>query len=189
MSDKDLIKSILQELDNIFDGAASANAKSISFKTGMKNLLSKAPMSLMMRTGVLQGKLGKSVDQRLFFAGDAYTDGMDWGSVHTAIYSAKEQLTLSLITKPYFDDYLRIKGKHANKSILVNVCTKNLQASQQFYTSLFLFDVNFDSDWYIHLTTPNAGFELGIIIENHEVVPKGIKVGAHSNYLTFVLMM
>lgn len=33
--------------------------------------------------------LGESVDNTIFFAGDAYTDGSDWGSVHAAALSAK----------------------------------------------------------------------------------------------------
>ena len=32
--------------------------------------------------------LGESVDNTLFFAGDAYTDGEDWSSVHAAARSA-----------------------------------------------------------------------------------------------------
>jgi len=34
-------------------------------------------------------RLGKSVENKLYFAGDAYTTGSDWSSVHTATCSAK----------------------------------------------------------------------------------------------------
>lgn len=33
--------------------------------------------------------LGKSVNNKLYFAGEAYTDGSDWGSVHSATRAAK----------------------------------------------------------------------------------------------------
>ncbi|HBR99197.1 MAG TPA: hypothetical protein DD979_17735 [Gammaproteobacteria bacterium] len=41
---------------------------------------------------VLQ-RLGESVDERLFFAGDAYTQGEDWSSVHAAARSARRAVT------------------------------------------------------------------------------------------------
>ena len=34
-------------------------------------------------------RLGESVNNKLFFAGDAYTTGSDWSSVHAAARSAK----------------------------------------------------------------------------------------------------
>jgi len=40
--------------------------------------------------------LGKPVDGKLYFAGEAYSDGEDWGSVHAAVRAAKmvvEELT------------------------------------------------------------------------------------------------
>lgn len=35
-------------------------------------------------------ELGKSVSNKLYFAGGAYTDGEDWVSVHTAAQSAQK---------------------------------------------------------------------------------------------------
>jgi len=35
-------------------------------------------------------RLSKSVDNKLFFAGDAYTRFDDWGSVHCAVRSAAD---------------------------------------------------------------------------------------------------
>jgi hypothetical protein len=34
-------------------------------------------------------KLGESVQDKVYFAGGAYTDGEDWVSIHTAARSAK----------------------------------------------------------------------------------------------------
>jgi len=35
-------------------------------------------------------KLSESIDNKIYFAGGAYTSGDDWVSVHTAAQSAKE---------------------------------------------------------------------------------------------------
>jgi len=39
--------------------------------------------------GQMVKELGKSVANKIFFAGGAYTDGDDWVSVHAAAQSAK----------------------------------------------------------------------------------------------------
>ena len=70
---------------------------------------------------------------------------------------------------------------------LVTVCAEDIEASKDFYTSLFSFEVNFSSDWFIHLTATNKGFELGIITQGHDVTPQGVKPGANASYLTFVV--
>lgn len=71
--------------------------------------------------------------------------------------------------------------------LLTNVCSQNLEESKQLYTSLFSFKVGYDSDWFVHLVSEGGGFELGIIAQNHDIVPdiaKGKIVGV---YLTFVV--
>jgi hypothetical protein len=47
-------------------------------------------------------ELGESVNNKVYFAGGAYTDGEDWVSVHTAAQSAKKVADeiASNITKP-----------------------------------------------------------------------------------------
>lgn len=71
--------------------------------------------------------------------------------------------------------------------IVVNVCSNDLDKSKTFYQSLFSFDVNFHSDWFIHLTSLGGKFELGIVLNNHEVVPDSVKSGSNAMYLTFVV--
>ena len=71
--------------------------------------------------------------------------------------------------------------------LLVNVCSSNINQSREFYTSLFAFDVSYDSDWFIHLTAKDSGLELGIILKSHEVVPESSRSQSSGVYLTFVV--
>jgi len=73
------------------------------------------------------------------------------------------------------------------KRLLTNVCSKDLESSKKFYTSLFSFKVDYDSDWFIHLISEGRELELGIISENHEVVPTEARGGISGAYLTFVV--
>ncbi|MEM7416486.1 MAG: FAD-dependent oxidoreductase [Gemmatimonadota bacterium] len=85
-----LIGRILEELDEIFDGAASRtyvrhivqnwNAEPFA---GAAYLADDAPWTLTRR-------LAGAVDGRVVFAGDAYTRFDDWSSVHAAARSAAE---------------------------------------------------------------------------------------------------
>ena len=71
--------------------------------------------------------------------------------------------------------------------LLTNVCSKNLDESKHFYTSLFEFKVDYDSDWFIHLISEGRQLELGIIAANHEVVPIKARGRTSGVYLTFVV--
>ena len=73
------------------------------------------------------------------------------------------------------------------KRLLTNICSTDLEASKQFYTSLFSFKVGYDSDWFIHLVSEGSELELGIISENHEVVPVKAQGGILGAYLSFVV--
>ncbi|MEN1785160.1 MAG: FAD-dependent oxidoreductase, partial [Bacteroidota bacterium] len=88
LSDEALIAYMLEELDAIFDGKASA-----TYIKHLSQNWNEAPFAQgayvydeenwrRVRT------LGESVDNKLFFAGAAYTTGDDWSSVHTAARSA-----------------------------------------------------------------------------------------------------
>lgn len=71
--------------------------------------------------------------------------------------------------------------------LLTNLCSTNLQDSKSFYTSLFAFRVDFDSDWFVHLISEGRELELGIIDQNHDVVPKPVRQKVSGMYLTFVV--
>ncbi|MCG8322820.1 MAG: hypothetical protein MI921_25185 [Cytophagales bacterium] len=47
--------------------------------------------------------------------------------------------------------------------IMTNICSDQLQESKNFYVKLFDFNVDYDSDWFIHLisidiSSPIPGF-------------------------------
>lgn len=73
------------------------------------------------------------------------------------------------------------------KRLLTNVCSNDLEGSKTFYTNLFSFKVNYDSDWFVHLISDGNELELGIISENHEIVPAKAQGGISGVYLTFVV--
>jgi catechol 2,3-dioxygenase-like lactoylglutathione lyase family enzyme len=54
----------------------------------------------------------------------------------------------------------------------INICTEKLRETRDFYTSVFGFVVDYDSDWFVHLKAPGSNcLELGIIKGSHEIVP------------------
>ena len=73
------------------------------------------------------------------------------------------------------------------KRLLTNICSLNLEESKLFYTSLFAFKVDYDSDWFVHLISEGRELELGIIAQNHEVVPEQVRAAQAGIYLTFVV--
>ena len=71
--------------------------------------------------------------------------------------------------------------------LLTNVCSNDLDKSKEFYVSLFNFDVDYDSDWFVHLISKGKELELGLISETSEIVPKQAKGKISGVYLTFVV--
>ncbi len=88
LSDDELIKYILNELDELSDGQASANYIKHIFQNWNAEPYVNGAYVMDDENWRVVKKLGESVDERLFFAGDACTEGEDWGSVHTAVRSA-----------------------------------------------------------------------------------------------------
>lgn len=90
MSDDELVADVLGELDAAFDGAASRsyvrhlvqNWNDEPF-AGAAYLEDDAPTRISRR-------LAEPLNDRVSFAGDAYTSFDDWSSVHTAARSAIE---------------------------------------------------------------------------------------------------
>ncbi len=71
--------------------------------------------------------------------------------------------------------------------ILTNICSDKLAETKNFYTKLFDFQVDFDSDWFIHLISKDKKLELGIIDRSNELVPEGFQNHPQGFYLTFVV--
>jgi len=71
--------------------------------------------------------------------------------------------------------------------LLINICSDKLPESKDFYTKLFDFKVDYDSDWFIHLISEKKNLELGIIARDHEIVPAGFQKNPEGFYATFVV--
>ncbi|MEM9824022.1 MAG: FAD-dependent oxidoreductase [Bacteroidota bacterium] len=87
--DAELIQYLLAELDEQFDGKASPNYKKHIFQNWATEPFAQGAYVHYLEDWKNIRALGKSVADKLYFAGDAYTDGSSWSSVHTAAQAAK----------------------------------------------------------------------------------------------------
>lgn len=71
--------------------------------------------------------------------------------------------------------------------LFVNICSEHLPESKLFYTSLFDFKVDFDSDWFVHLISSDTRLELGIIHKHSELVPEAWRGPSAGSYISFVV--
>lgn len=71
--------------------------------------------------------------------------------------------------------------------MMTNICSEKLPESRDFYTRLFDFNVDYDSDWFVHLISNDKQLELGIIKRNNEIVPDDFQHIPQGFYLTFVV--
>jgi len=76
---------------------------------------------------------------------------------------------------------------HKINRLLINICSENLELSKEFYTTLFDFKVDFDSDWFVHLISKDNLLELGIISKTHDIVPEEFQNSPQGFYVTFVV--
>ena len=89
LTDEELIASLLTELDELFDGKASASyVKHMSQNWNAEPFIQGAYLIDEESPGVVR-ELAKSVDNKIYFAGAAYGFSDDWSSVHTSAMSAK----------------------------------------------------------------------------------------------------
>jgi predicted enzyme related to lactoylglutathione lyase len=71
--------------------------------------------------------------------------------------------------------------------MMTNICSEQLPESRDFYSKLFDFAIDYDSDWFVHLISKDKKLELGIIDINSEIVPKDIRKKPTGTYITFVV--
>lgn len=71
--------------------------------------------------------------------------------------------------------------------LLTNLCTDNLADSKEFYTALFNFKVDYDSDWFVHLISEGRELEIGIMKSDHELIPKEFRGNPAGMYITLVV--
>jgi len=88
LSDSALIDYMLSELDDIYNGQASASYVKHIFQNWNEEPFANGAYIYDQEDWRRVRTLGESVDNKLFFAGDAYTTGSDWSSVHAAARSA-----------------------------------------------------------------------------------------------------
>ena len=84
---------ILNELDTVFGSniASSNYIEHIVQSWNAETYANGAYITAYEDSGLVE-ILGRSVNNKLYFAGDAYTTGDDWSSVHTAVRSAKRAI-------------------------------------------------------------------------------------------------
>jgi len=71
--------------------------------------------------------------------------------------------------------------------LLINLLSSSLEESKHFYTTLFDFKAEFDSDWFVNLISESRSLELGLIHPSSDIVPDGLPSAAQGFYLTFVV--
>jgi predicted enzyme related to lactoylglutathione lyase len=71
--------------------------------------------------------------------------------------------------------------------LMTNICSDNLKETKDFYTNLFDFKINYDSDWFIHLVSNDKKLELGLIKRSHDLVPVEFQNKPQGFYITFVV--
>lgn len=88
-NDTERVRYILAELDELFDGIATPNYKKHIFQNWTAEPFAQGAYVHYFEDWKIIRTLGKSVADKLYFAGDAYTDGSPWSSVPAAAQSAK----------------------------------------------------------------------------------------------------
>lgn len=69
-----------------------------------------------------------------------------------------------------------------------SVLSDDLAESKDWFVGLFDYQVEFDSDWFVHLQPPGTpGVELGILLRSHEIVPEMVGGDQTGGILTIVV--
>ncbi|MEM8508676.1 MAG: FAD-dependent oxidoreductase [Bacteroidota bacterium] len=96
LTDEVFISQFLKELDKIFEGKASKYFIKHITQNWSKEPFAKGAYPSDFNTPRALATLREPIRNKLYFAGDAYTDGTDWGHVHNAIYSARQCVEMIL---------------------------------------------------------------------------------------------
>ena len=72
--------------------------------------------------------------------------------------------------------------------LLTNITTDRLAESRDFYVQHFGFEVGYDSDWFVNLLSPDKRLEIGLLQQDHELLPEAFREQSPAGvYLTFVV--
>ena len=95
---KDLKNYILDELDLIYDGVPSSSyIKHIEQNWEQEPFINSAYLSNVSATKI-STVLAEPIENKIFFAGEAYTKENDWGAVHNAAISARNAVNELFLT-------------------------------------------------------------------------------------------
>lgn len=89
LNEEDRIAYILEELDELFDGQATPNYVNHLFQHWQNEPYAKGAYLTQYTNPAHVATLGEPIQNKVFFAGDGYTDGSDYSAVHTAARAAK----------------------------------------------------------------------------------------------------
>lgn len=89
-SGDDLRDHILAELDGLFNNQATPNYVKHITQDWTKEPYAQAAYLTDQESWTRIRTLGETINDKVYFAGDGYTDGSDWSSVHAASIAAKE---------------------------------------------------------------------------------------------------
>lgn len=69
-----------------------------------------------------------------------------------------------------------------------SVLTADIARAKDWYIDLFGFEVEFDSDWFVHLRSPDVpAIEVGLIARDHQIVAERMRPAPVGGLLTFVV--
>jgi len=80
---------VLNELDIIFKGKASETFQDILVQNWNEQPFARAAYLADVASSSTSRDMAKSINDKLYFAGDSYTQEDDWSAVHTAARSAR----------------------------------------------------------------------------------------------------
>lgn len=83
------LEYILNELDEVFDGKASQNYKNHVVQNWDDEPFIHSAYLADTAPSSISYALSTTIGQRLYFAGESYTQEEDWGAVHNATQSAR----------------------------------------------------------------------------------------------------
>ena len=83
---------ILNELDTVFNGLASQTYRQHIVQNWDKEPFIRSAYLADVASSSISNNLSESIDQKVYFAGEAYTKADDWGGVHNAAQSARDAI-------------------------------------------------------------------------------------------------
>jgi len=72
--------------------------------------------------------------------------------------------------------------------VVTNILSDHLAETRDFFVELLGFQVNFDEDWYVHLSAPGSpALEVAVWRRDHELIPETYRQRPAGTILTVVV--